>query len=57
MDETHIRLQYERLARHEAILAEKMDEIALLDLAASLRVWADMKRDVDAALQARGDER
>lgn len=44
----HVLLQYQRLERrYQESLASK-DPISFLDLAHSLRIWVDMKNDIDA---------
>jgi hypothetical protein len=42
----HLRLQYDRLARHYSSALRDKDEISYLDLAHALRVWVEMKATV-----------
>jgi hypothetical protein len=46
----HIRLQFARLVRHRESAKSGDDPIAFLDLTHSLRIWVDMKSEVDRAL-------
>ena len=48
----HIKLQFHRLFRHTELATESFDPITYLDLAHSLRIWVDMKTDVDKQLEA-----
>ena len=48
----HIRLQFARLARHTECATAGYDPVTCLDLAHSLRIWVDMKADVDQTLAA-----
>jgi hypothetical protein len=43
MNIEHLRVQYDRLARHHAAALQAKDEISFLDLAHALRIWVDMK--------------
>jgi hypothetical protein len=54
VDYEHMRLQFARLARHTEYATAGFDHITYLDLAHSLRIWTDMKSDVDAHLAATG---
>jgi len=47
MDLAHIKLQFKRLNRHYSFSLEKKDEVAFLDLAHTLRVFSDMKNEID----------
>ncbi|HEX2880073.1 MAG TPA: hypothetical protein VHO25_11135 [Polyangiaceae bacterium] len=42
----HVGVQFERLRRHCAAVQATGDEISLLDLAATLRIWAEMKGEL-----------
>jgi len=43
----HIKLQFRRLKRHYKMALSDKDEIAFLDLAHTLRIFTDMKREID----------
>lgn len=47
MDINHIKLQYSRLSRHYEAAKSTKDPISLLDLTHVLRIWVDMKREVN----------
>lgn len=47
MNKSHIKLQFQRLKRHYQLAKDNKDPIAFLDLAHSLRIWAEMKEVVD----------
>jgi hypothetical protein len=51
MDPDHARLQYRRLGRHVEAVIRSADSISMLDMAHSLRIWAEMKTFVDRQLQ------
>jgi len=46
----HLKLQFHRLIRHRNGAKENRDEICFLDLSHCLRIWADMKNDVQEFL-------
>jgi hypothetical protein len=48
----HIRLQFARLKRHHEQALKNRDEIAFLDLAHCLRIWSELKSDVDELISA-----
>ena len=50
----HMKLQFQRLIRHTEQARESFDQITYLDLVHSLRIWVDMKADVDKQLAAIG---
>ena len=50
VDINHMRLQFARLVRHTENAKSGDDPIAFLDLAHCLRIWVEMKADVDQAL-------
>jgi len=50
MTEQNIKINYERLKRHYEFNIQKFDEIALYDLAHSLRMWTDMEKTVSEYL-------
>lgn len=50
IDIDHIRLQFARLVRHRESAKSGDDPVAFLDLAHSLRIWVDMKSEVDQIL-------
>lgn len=50
-DWNDVRIQFERLTRHVEWAVLHFDDIALLDLAATLRVWCDMKRRVQSLME------
>lgn len=47
MELAHIKLQFKRLKRHHTLSLEEKDEVAFLDLAHILRVFVDMKNEID----------
>jgi hypothetical protein len=54
VDPEHIKLQYDRLARHHSAALKDKDPISFLDLSHALRIWVDMKSSVDALAAAKG---
>ncbi|MBK9924669.1 MAG: hypothetical protein IPP66_05180 [Anaerolineales bacterium] len=50
----HILLQYNRLERHYRQSLEHKDNISFLDLSHCLRIWVDMKREVDSLVETEG---
>lgn len=52
VDFEHIKLQFQRLTRHTEQAKKGFDQITYLDLAHSLRIWTDMKTDVDKLLNS-----
>ena len=46
MTDPNIIVNYKRLNRHYDLILKQFDEIALYDLAHSLRMWVDMKESV-----------
>ena len=50
----HLELQYQRLVKHRDLAVEKLDEVHLLDLAQSLRIFCDMKQKVDERCASKG---
>lgn len=53
MEEDHIKLQFRRLKRHYEACKKEVDEISLLDLAHTLRIWVEMAPSVDAIIAER----
>jgi hypothetical protein len=51
IDIEHIKLQFARLSRHTENATSKFDPITYLDLAHCLRIWVDMKSDIDRNLE------
>ena len=51
IDIEHIKLQFARLSRHTENDTSKFDPITYLDLAHCLRIWVDMKADIDGNLE------
>lgn len=51
MNKSHIKLQFERLKRHYKLAKNEKDPIAFLDLAHTLRIWTELKREVDKIAQ------
>lgn len=51
IDKKHVELQFRRLERHYRVCLKGIDAISLLDLANTLRIWVDMKKDIDELLQ------
>jgi len=49
-----ILLQLARLRRHHELAVNSNDRIALLDLSHTLRIWTELKREVDKAASTRG---
>ena len=47
MDENQLRIQFARLKRHHQLAADNNDPIAFLDLAHCIRIWTEMKAEVD----------
>lgn len=47
MDEQHLHLQFQRLERHYQKSLKDKDEISFLDLAHTLRIWTEVKHEVD----------
>lgn len=54
MDINHIFLQYKRLERHYRESLEHKDPISFLDLSNCLRIWVDMKNQIDALAKSKG---
>lgn len=54
MDPSHIKLQFSRLKRHHELSLNKKDQVAFLDLSHVLRVFVDMRREVDQHISDRG---
>lgn len=54
MDIKDVHVQYDRLLRHFQAATATKDEISLLDLAHALRIWVDMKSDVEKLARERG---
>jgi hypothetical protein len=54
MDAQQFRLQLARLERHYTRAQNERDAISFLDLAHVLRIWTEMKSDVDDLARARG---
>lgn len=54
MQKSHIKIQFERLKRHYKLAKEEKDKIAFLDLAHSLRIWSELKEDVDKLIEEEG---
>jgi hypothetical protein len=54
MDANQFRLQLARLERHHNHAQDERDAISFLDLAHALRIWTEMKSDVDKLARARG---
>ena len=50
----HIKLQFSRLCRHTECAKVEFDPITYLDLVHSLRIWVDMKTDIDENLKSLG---
>ncbi len=50
MELGHLKLQFYRLIRHRNDAKENSDEIGFLDLSHCLRIWVDMKNDVQKFL-------
>lgn len=50
MEITEIKLQFKRLEKHHESSLKEKDSIAFLDLTHTLRIFTDMKREVDAKL-------
>ena len=48
MNEKHLKIQFRRLRRHLKSTTARYDDVALLDLSHSLRIWCDMKDFVDS---------
>lgn len=46
----HIELQYQRLRRHHDAAVGKPDSVSVLDVTHCLRIWVEMKREVDVSL-------
>ena len=47
MELEHINIQRSRLEKHYSSALNEKDEVSFLDLAHVLRVWVDMKKDID----------
>lgn len=47
MDIEHIKIQYERLERHYQSALRDKDLVSFLDLSHALRIWVDMKMEID----------
>ena len=43
----HIKLQFDRLKRHYEACSKTRDKVSMMDLSHSLRIWVEMKEDVD----------
>lgn len=56
MNEDHIKLQFRRLKRHYVACSKKIDEISMLDLAHSLRIWVEMAQPLDELTQEKNFE-
>lgn len=54
MDEDHIKMQFQRLKRHYDACTNEIDEISMLDLAHSLRIWAEMAQSIDELIEKKG---
>lgn len=48
MEIEHIKLQYDRLQRHYNAALKEKDAISFLDFSHALRVWVEMKHNIDA---------
>jgi len=53
MTEDHIKLQFRRLKRHYEASAKEIDEVSMLDLAHSLRIWVEMANALDELIEAK----
>lgn len=47
LNKAHIELQYKRLEKHFKSSLENKDEVSFLDLTHSLRIWTELKYEVD----------
>lgn len=54
MDKDHLILQFKRLERHYKLAKEKKDPVSFLDLSHCLRIWVDMKKQVEQFIQESG---
>lgn len=54
MNINHVFLQYSRLERHYHQSLNQKDAISFLDLSHCLRIWVDMKSEIDALIKAKG---
>lgn len=50
METAHLKLQFRRLVRHRNSAEKNSDEISFLDLIHCLRIWGDMKNEVQQFL-------
>lgn len=54
MNKSKIKLQFKRLKRHHQLSLDNKDEIAFLDLSHALRIFVDMKSEVDELISQSG---
>lgn len=54
LDAKHISLQYRRLERHYREALATKDPVSFLDLSHTLRIWVDMKGDIDDIIEQQG---
>lgn len=54
MDINHVFLQYKRLERHYRASLEQKDTISFLDLSHCLRIWVEMKNELDELVKSKG---
>jgi len=54
MNNNHIYLQYKRLERHYESSLQKKDEVSFLDLAHVLRIFTEMKSEIDNLASKKG---
>lgn len=51
MEKDHIKLQFRRLKKHYEECVNNIDEVHMLDLAHTLRIWVEIAKDIDELIK------